>query len=125
MYSPLPVFQVFCHLYNSSNCIYPTCHKDNFIYLSISIISVHLSRNVNELEALSLSKMLHARHHADGGIVFRILTGIINKGGFPTLDHISEAFQKKFISEEKIKKILKKEEDGIQQILVVGVCCNV
>ena len=38
----------------------------------MSIIFFHLSRNVNELEALSLDKMLHARHHTDGGIVFRL-----------------------------------------------------
>ena len=101
---PLPVFQVFCHLYNSSNSIHPTCHWDNFIYLSISIIFVHLRRNVNELEALSFSKMLHARHHADGGIVFRILTGIINKGGFPTLDHISTSLPEEVHIRRKDKK---------------------
>ena len=32
--------------------------------------------------------MLHVRYHADGGIVFRILTAIINIGSTPTLDHM-------------------------------------
>ena len=56
----------------------------------MSIIFVHLIRIVNEVRTLHEFQQNDAcaRYHTDGGIVFTILTGIINIGCVPTLGHL-------------------------------------
>ena len=101
------------------------------LFINVNHFRSPMIRIVNEVRTLHEFQQNDAcaRYHTDGGIVFTILTGIINiyRLFFNARSFVNKPYRRS--SDQKRRgKILKQEEvygNGIQQILVLGCCCNV